>query len=206
MMTKPPPVAKTLDETNQIIARLWARIAKLETRTGKLQAQIGQNSTNSSPPAWWDPCVRSGNERRQRSRVRAGRAVSPAISRVTRSADQDSYNTLFAQLPASPLPAEYTRSRLACCGVSVSLHTPSSGVRRGYRHKPLMTTGIRVSSDPQNACQDFQIRNPAIFLAFLRSPTLDILDKFRQCLKWPSTALPEILADRPSRLAFPLAL
>jgi len=48
MMTKPPLVAKTLDEANQIIARLWARIAELE-------AQIGQNATNSSRPPSSDP-------------------------------------------------------------------------------------------------------------------------------------------------------
>jgi len=54
-MTMPSPVAKTLDEANEIIARLWARIAKLETRIAELEAQIGQNSTNSSRPPSSDP-------------------------------------------------------------------------------------------------------------------------------------------------------
>jgi transposase len=55
MMTKPPPVAKTLDEANEIIAGLWARVAKLETRVGELEAQDGQNSRNSSRPPSSDP-------------------------------------------------------------------------------------------------------------------------------------------------------
>ena len=111
-----------------------------------------------------------------------------------------------------PLTTGYTRSCLALIsGVSVTSHTPSLGVRPRLSPHPGHDDwnpgqlGFQFIC-LQNACQDFQIQNSAIFLAFLKSPTLDILDKFGQCPKCPNTALPEILADRPSRLAFPLAL
>jgi len=64
MATMPPPVAKTLSEANEIIARLHAenealraenaalraRVAELEARLAELEARVGQNSTNSSRP------------------------------------------------------------------------------------------------------------------------------------------------------------
>jgi hypothetical protein len=44
----------------------------------------------------------------------------------------------------------------------------------------------------QNRCQIVETQNSAIFLAFLRSPTLDILDNFRQCPKCPNRRPPEV--------------
>ena len=46
-----------------------------------------------------------------------------------------------------PLTTAYTPTRLAFCGVSVTLRTPYWECDRGYRHTQVMTTGIRVSSD-----------------------------------------------------------
>ena len=54
-MTMPSPLVKTLEQANEIVARLWARIVKLETRIAKLEEQLGQNSTNSSRPLSSDP-------------------------------------------------------------------------------------------------------------------------------------------------------
>ena len=89
-----------------------------------------------------------------------------------------------ADLPASSLNTGYTPSRLACCGVFVSFkHPPLREGLRGYRHKPLMTTGIRDGSDSdlmrkQYLCQLYRIRNPQILSGFPLMPTLDILDRF----------------------------
>jgi len=54
-MTTPPPVAKTLEEANAIIAKLWARVQELEARVEELTARLAQNSTNSSRPPSSDP-------------------------------------------------------------------------------------------------------------------------------------------------------
>lgn len=60
--TPPPPVARTLEEANEIIARLWpelhelrARVAALEARNAELEARLRQDSTNSSRPPSSDP-------------------------------------------------------------------------------------------------------------------------------------------------------
>lgn len=54
-MRTPPPVAKTLEEANEIIARQHQRIEELEERLAVLEARLGQNSTNSSRPPSSDP-------------------------------------------------------------------------------------------------------------------------------------------------------
>ena len=54
-MDAPPPVAKTLDEANAIIAVLWAEIQMLKRRVQELEAQLKQNSSNSSKPPSSDP-------------------------------------------------------------------------------------------------------------------------------------------------------
>jgi len=46
----PPPVARTLEEANEIIARLWARIEEQDERIRELEARLAQNSSNSSRP------------------------------------------------------------------------------------------------------------------------------------------------------------
>ncbi len=53
-MKTPPPVAKTLDEANEVIARLHAenealqaRVAQLEARLAELEARFRRNSTNA---------------------------------------------------------------------------------------------------------------------------------------------------------------
>jgi len=51
----PPPVAKTLDEANAIIAAWWARVQELEAKVEELTARLQQNSTNSSRPPSSDP-------------------------------------------------------------------------------------------------------------------------------------------------------
>jgi len=67
--TPPPPVARTLEEANEIIARqhweivalreenaaLKERVAALEARVAELVALLAQNSTNSSRPPSTDP-------------------------------------------------------------------------------------------------------------------------------------------------------
>jgi transposase len=67
--TPPPPVARTLDEANEIIARqhaeqvelraenaaLKGRVQELEARLAELEARLSQNSSNSSRPPSSDP-------------------------------------------------------------------------------------------------------------------------------------------------------
>jgi transposase len=48
--TPPPPVAKTLEEANSIIAMLWAELHALREEVAVLKARLSQNSTNSSRP------------------------------------------------------------------------------------------------------------------------------------------------------------
>lgn len=62
MTTPLPPVARTLEEANEIIARQHAeivllreRVAALEARVAELVALLAQNSTNSSRPPSTDP-------------------------------------------------------------------------------------------------------------------------------------------------------
>lgn len=63
VMSRPrPPVARTLEEANAIIAALWselhelrARVAALEARNAELEARLAQNSSNSSRPPSSDP-------------------------------------------------------------------------------------------------------------------------------------------------------
>ena len=51
----PPPVAKTLEEANEIIAMLWAEVHALRLEVAELKARLAQNSTNSSRPPTSDP-------------------------------------------------------------------------------------------------------------------------------------------------------
>jgi len=55
MTRTPPPVAKTLDEANAIIATLWGELQSLREEVAQLKARLGQNSTNSSRPPSSDP-------------------------------------------------------------------------------------------------------------------------------------------------------
>jgi hypothetical protein len=96
-----------------------------------------------------------------------------------------------------PWTTGYTPACLASCGVSVTSHTPSLGVRPRLSPHPGHDDwnpgqlGFRPFC-MQNPCQIVETQNSAIFLAFLRSPTLDVLDNFRQCPKCPNRRPPEV--------------
>jgi transposase len=50
-----PPVAKTLEEANEIIARLWGEVLRLTAEVAELKARLDLNSSNSSKPPSSDP-------------------------------------------------------------------------------------------------------------------------------------------------------
>ena len=50
MPSTPPPVARTLEQANAIIAMLWVELQALRQEVAELWAKVGQNSSNSSRP------------------------------------------------------------------------------------------------------------------------------------------------------------
>jgi hypothetical protein len=93
--------------------------------------------------------------------------------------------------PASSLGPLHTPTCLAFCGVSVTFRTPSLGVRPRLSPQAAhddWNPGQRgfQSFYVQDSCQTRETQNSAIFLAFPKSPTLDILDNFGQCPKCPN--------------------